>query len=217
MNYKFHLKIALVIFLIIGSLGFVQAQSAPAGADPQPGSAAAPADEPPSAADPGPHNDSFIIGNDDVLNVNVWKEPELSQSVPVRPDGKISMPLLGDIQASGKTPLQLERDITGKLKAYVTQPDVTVIVTRINSQKFNVLGRVVKPGSYPLTAVTTVLDAIAVAGGFQDFAKQKSIYILRQKPGGGQTRILFNYKNVIKGKNTSQNIRLEPHDTVVVP
>ncbi len=110
-----------------------------------------------------------------------------------------------------------EQDIAFKLRAYITEPDVTVIVTKINSQKFNVLGKVIKPGEYPLTAVTTVLDGIAMAGGFQDFARQTKIYILRQKPGGGQTRLPFNYKDVIKGKNPDQNVKLEPHDTIFVP
>jgi polysaccharide export outer membrane protein len=152
-----------------------------------------------------------------VLAVTVWKEPEISRAVPVRPDGKISLPLVGELQATGRTPLQLEQDIAARLKTYITNPDVTVIVQEINSEKFNVLGRVVKPGSYPLTASTTVLDAIATAGGFQDFAKQKGVYILRKVSGGGQTRLAFNYKDVIKGKHPEQNIKLEPGDTVIVP
>jgi polysaccharide export outer membrane protein len=164
-----------------------------------------------------PHNDSFVIGNDDVLAIHVWKEPDVSRSVPVRSDGKISLPLAGEIQAAGKTPLQLESDIAAKLKDYVSDPEVTVIVQEIKSQKFNLLGQVAKPGSYSLTQAATVLDAIALAGGFRDFAKQKSIYILRQNPGGGESRIPFNYKDVIKGKNSSQNIRLQPRDTIVVP
>jgi polysaccharide export outer membrane protein len=164
-----------------------------------------------------PHNDSYVIGNDDVLAVNVWKEPDISRAVPVRSDGKISLPLAGEMQAAGKTPLQLERDIATKLKDYVSEPEVTVIVQEIRSQKFNVLGQVVRPGSYLLAEAATVLDAIALAGGFRDFAKQKSIYILRQNPDGGESRIPFNYKDVIKGKNSAQNIRLQPRDTIVVP
>jgi polysaccharide export outer membrane protein len=103
------------------------------------------------------------------------------------------------------------------LRSYISEPEVTVMVQQINSEKFNILGQVAKPGSYPLTNSATVLDAIAVAGGFRDFAKQKAIYILRQSPGGGETRIPFNYKNVIKGKSPEQNIKLEPRDTIVVP
>lgn len=163
------------------------------------------------------HDNTFVIGNDDVLNINVWKEPEFTQSIPVRSDGKISLPLIGEIQAAGKTPLQLEQDITARLKTYITDPDVTVMVSKINSQKFNILGRVAKPGSYPLSAANTVLDAIAAAGGFQDFAKQKGVYVLRPVPGGGETRIAFNYKDVIKGKHPEENIRLQAHDTIIVP
>jgi polysaccharide biosynthesis/export protein len=163
------------------------------------------------------HDSSYIIGNSDVLAITVWKEPEISRSIPVRPDGKISLPLVGELQATGRTPLQLEQDISGKLKSYITNPDVTVIVQEINSEKFNILGRVGRPGSYPLTASTTVLDALALAGGFQDFAKQKGVYILRRTSGGGQTKLDFNYKDVIKGKHTEQNVRLQPGDTVIVP
>jgi len=164
-----------------------------------------------------PHDDGFIIGNDDVLAINVWKEPEISRSIPVRSDGKISLPLVGEVQASGRTPLTLEQDIAAKLRSYIDEPEVTVIVQQINSQKFNILGQVVRPGSYLLTNASTVLDAIALAGGFRDFAKQKSIYVLRQNPGGGETRLPFNYKKVIRGKNPEQNIKLEAHDTIVVP
>jgi len=160
---------------------------------------------------------SFIIGNDDVLVVHVWKEPDVSRTLPVRSDGRISLPLVGEVQAAGQTPVQLEEEIAGKLQKYITDPQVTVIVQEINSEKFNILGQVAKPGAYSLTRETTVLDAIASAGGFRDFAKQKAIYILRQKLGGGESRIPFNYKDVIKGKNAGQNIRLEPRDTVVVP
>jgi polysaccharide export outer membrane protein len=163
------------------------------------------------------HDNSFVIGNDDQLAINVWKEPDLTRSIPVRSDGKISLPLVGELQAAGRTPLQLEQEISAKLMSYITEPEVTVIVQQINSQKFNILGQVAKPGSYPLAAATTILDAIAAAGGFRDFAKQKGIYILRQNASGGEARIPFNYKDVIRGKNPQQNIKLEPRDTIVVP
>ena len=170
-----------------------------------------------AAAPAKPHDDTFIIGADDVLAVNVWKEAEVSRSVPVRSDGKISLPLVGEVQASGQTPRQLEKEIAAKLQNYISEPEVTVIVLQINSQKFNILGQVARPGAFPLTNAPTVLDAIAIAGGFRDFAKKKSIYILRQNPGGAQSRIPFNYKDVISGKNTEQNIRLQPRDTIIVP
>jgi polysaccharide export outer membrane protein len=163
------------------------------------------------------HDDSFVIGNDDVLAINVWKEDNLSRSIPVRSDGKISLPLAGEMQAAGRTPLQLEQDISDRLKNFITTPEVTVIVQEIKSRNFNILGMVAKPGSYSLTVAPTVVDAIATAGGFKDFAKQKGIYILRQTQSGNQTHIPFNYKDFIKGKDTSPNIKLEPHDTIVVP
>lgn len=164
-----------------------------------------------------PHDDSFVIGNDDVLAINVWKEPDISRSIPVRSDGKISLPLVGEVQAAGRTPLKLEEDIAGKLKNYISEPEVTVMVQQINSQKFNVLGQVARPGSFVIANSPTVLDAIAAAGGFRDFAKQKSIYVLRENPDGTQTRLLFNYKEVIKGVNPAQNVKLQPRDTIVVP
>jgi polysaccharide export outer membrane protein len=163
------------------------------------------------------HDDTYTIGADDILAINVWKEAELTRSVPVRSDGKISLPLIGELQASGITPKQLEQDIAKKLASYVSEPEVTVIVQEIKSRKFNVLGMVARPGSFPITHTMTVLDAIAVSGGFRDFAKQKSIYVLRMKPDGTQARIPFNYKDVVKGKNPEQNVKLEPGDSVVVP
>jgi polysaccharide export outer membrane protein len=163
------------------------------------------------------HDDNFVIGMDDVLSVNVWKEADITRSVPVRSDGKISLPLAGEIQAAGQTPRQLEVEITKRLEKYISEPEVTVIVQQINSQKFNILGQVAKPGSYPIANSPTILDAIALAGGFRDFAKKKAIYVLRQRPDGGQSRLPFNYKDVIKGKDAVQNVQLQPRDTIVVP
>jgi polysaccharide biosynthesis/export protein len=206
--------------LVLLFAGWAPAQTTSGGDPAANADAPAAAPAPAAAAAPdlaAPHNSSYIIGNDDLLGINVWKEPDFTQSVPVRSDGRISLPLIGEITAAGRTPLQVEQDIASKLKAYLTKPDVTVMVLQMNSQKFNILGRVAKPGSYSLSATTTVLDAIAEAGGFLDFAKQKDIYVLRQKPGGGETRIAFNYKDVIQGKHADENIRLQPHDTIVVP
>lgn len=164
------------------------------------------------------HSDStYVIGANDVLAINVWKEPDVSRSVPVRSDGKISLPLVGELQAGGQTPQQLEQEIAKRLASYISEPEVTVIVTDSKSQKINILGMVARPGAFLLTSSTTVLDAIAMAGGFKDFAKQKSIYVLRQDADGKQQRLSFNYKDVIKGKNIEQNIRLQAGDTVVVP
>jgi polysaccharide export outer membrane protein len=172
---------------------------------------------PQSDAGAKPHDDSFVIGNDDVLTINVWKEPDISRSIPVRSDGRISLPLVGEVQAAGRTPLKLEQEIAGKLQSFISQPEVTVMVQQINSQKFNILGQVAHPGTFVIANSPTVLDAIALAGGFRDFAKQKSVYILRQNADGTESRIPFNYKDVVKGKNTEQNVKLQPRDTVVVP
>jgi polysaccharide biosynthesis/export protein len=167
-------------------------------------------------AAPMPHNNKFVIGNDDVLAINVWKEPDISRSIPVRSDGKISLPLVGEVQAAGLTPLKLEQDIAGKLRNYISEPEVTVMVQQVNSQKFNILGQVVRPGSYVIANSPTVLDAIALAGGFREFAKQKSVYVLRQG-AEGELRLKFNYKEVVQGKDMSQNVKLQPGDTIIVP
>src|SRR5579863_5521113 len=119
------------------------------------------------------HDASYVIGNDDHLAITVWKEPELTKSIPVRSDGKISLPLVGEMQATGRTPLQLELDISNRLRNYITVPEVTVIVEASNSKKYNILGQVGRPGAYALTLSTTIMDAIAAAGGFKDFAKTK--------------------------------------------
>jgi polysaccharide biosynthesis/export protein len=161
--------------------------------------------------------EGFVIGVEDILNVNVWKEPEMSRIVPVRPDGMITLPLIGEIQAKGMTPVQLQDQITASLKKFMSDPQVTVIVAEVHSLTFNVVGLVLKPGYYPLTRRMTVLDAIALSGGFQPFAKQKKVYILRTQADGKQVRIPFNYKDVIKGKRPDENIELQPRDTVVIP
>lgn len=165
-----------------------------------------------------PHaDDEFVIGVGDILAINVWKEQEISRVVPVRSDGRISLPLIGEVIASGRTPRQLEAELSKRLKDYVADPEVTVVVQEIRSQKFNVLGMVAHPGSFVLTKPMTVVDAIATAGGFRDFAKQKDIYVLRRDANGKETRLPFNYKDVIKGFHSEQNVELQINDTVVVP
>ncbi len=209
------LSTGLVCLFLIGWAGAQTPEANEAGG--QAPTAMASLTQPVKGATNKPHDDSFVIGNDDVLAINVWKEPDLSRSIPVRSDGRISLPLIGEVQASGRTPLKLEQEIAGKLQPYLEEPEVTVIVQQINSEKFNILGQVAKPGSYPITNSATILDAIALAGGCKDFAKRSSIYILRRNPDGSESRIPFNYKDVIKGKNMAQNIKLRPHDTIVVP
>lgn len=159
----------------------------------------------------------YVIGSEDVLAVNIWKEPEMSKIVPVRPDGKITLPLIGDIQASGLTPRALQTTIASGLRSYVSNPEVTVIVQEVKSQKFNIIGEIAKPGSYPLLDPMSVLDAIAVGGGLRDFAKSGRIYVLRAQSDGTHAKFPFDYKQVIKGKKLSENIQLRPGDTIVVP
>ncbi len=159
---------------------------------------------------------NYVIGAQDVLDISVWKEPELTRSVPVRPDGKISMPLLNDVQASGLTPLQLAAAITTGLKKFVTDPQVTVIVTAINSQRIYILGEVTRAGAYPLLPNMTVLQALSSGGGFTQFAKITKIYVLRVE-NGKQEKHPFNYKDVIAGKAGDQNIFVKAGDTIVVP
>ena len=163
------------------------------------------------------NDEDYVMGPGDVLSINVWKEPDLTRVLPVRPDGKISMPLMGEIQASGLTPVKLRGVLTEKLKKYVSEPEVTVIVQEAKSQRFNIIGVVNKPGTYDLSGPTTVLDAISGAGGLQEFAKSKKIYVLRTMPDGSKQRLPFNYKAVIKGEEMSQNVQLQAGDTVVVP
>jgi len=158
---------------------------------------------------------SYIIGPDDTLHISVWKEPDLTETLPVRSDGKVSMPLLNDVQAAGLTPSQLSESITEKLKKYLADPRVTVVVTGMNSQRVYVLGEVNHTGAMPLTPDMTVLQALASAG-FTQFANTKGIYVLRNE-NGKQVKLPFNYKQVIKGEAMQQNIVLRPGDTIVVP
>jgi polysaccharide biosynthesis/export protein len=158
----------------------------------------------PAAASP-----EYVIGPSDVLAVTVWKEPDISRTLPVRPDGKISLPLVGELQASGLTASKLQDVITQKLKDYIENPQVNVVVQDVKSRSFNIVGKVSKTGSFDLTKPTSVLDAIALAGGFQDFAKVSKIYVLRRMPDGSQKMLPFNYKQVIKGKQLDQNIELQ--------
>jgi polysaccharide biosynthesis/export protein len=159
---------------------------------------------------------NYVIGPNDELIVSVWKEPEVSRTVPVRPDGKISLALLNDVQAQGLTPMQLGSDITEKLKKFMADPQVTVIVTKINSQQIFIVGEVLKSGGYALLPNMTALDAISNAGGFTPFAKRTKIYILRTE-NGKATSIPFNYKEAVRSHRPEQDIVLKPGDKIVVP
>lgn len=169
----------------------------------------------PAQPKPAAKKAEYVIGPQDELDVSVWKEPDLSRKVPVRPDGKISLPLLNDVQAAGLTPTQLADSIKEMLRKYVTQPQVTVIVTAMNSQRVFLLGEVNKPGAIQLLPDMTIIQAIASAGSFTQFANEKKIYILRNEDGK-QNKYFFNYKAAVRG-DTSQNINLKPGDTIVVP
>jgi polysaccharide export outer membrane protein len=158
----------------------------------------------------------YLVGESDVLHVNVWKEPEVTQTVVVRTDGYISLPLINEIKVSGMTPVQIQSLIAYKLQAYLTNPQVTVTVTDIRSKRAFITGEVARPGGYSLNTETTVLQLIAQAGGLTAFAKRGNITILRFE-NGKQQRLPFHYKEVVEGKNADQNVALRPGDTVVVP
>jgi polysaccharide biosynthesis/export protein len=158
----------------------------------------------------------YKIGAQDVVRIDVWKEPEISRVTPVRPDGRISLPLLNDVQAAGLTPTQLAGSISEGLKKFITNPQVTVGVTEINSRRVYVTGEVIKPGAFPLQAGMTVLQALTSSGGFTQFARVKGIYVLRTEDGK-QVKHPFNYKDVVSGKHPELNIVLQPADVIVVP
>ena len=197
-------RIPLFIVLLLAALG------APAQA--QENAAKKPSGTSVSATD----DPNYIIGPQDMLDINVWKEPELTRVVPVRPDGKISMPLLNDVQAAGLTPMTLAANITASLKKFVSDPQVTIVVTQMNSQRIYILGEVARPGAFPLLPGMTMLEGLSSAGGFTQFANTKKIYLLR-KVNGKMEKYPFNYKDVIHGKAPEQNVSLKAGDTIVVP
>jgi polysaccharide biosynthesis/export protein len=158
----------------------------------------------------------YNIGPQDVIRIDVWKEPDISRTIPVRPDGKISLPLLNDVQASGLTSMQLATSLREGLSKYLNNPQVTVTVTEINSRRVYLTGEVNRAGALPLLPNMTVLQALASGGGFTQFAKLKNIYVLRTE-NGKQVKHPFNYKEVVKGNLAEQNILLQPGDVIVVP
>lgn len=158
----------------------------------------------------------YKIGPQDVLKIDVWKEDQLTRSVPVRPDGKITLPLLNDVQAAGLTPMELSTVIRDGLKKYINEPQVTVTVTEINSRRIYVTGEVARPGAYSLLPDMTVLQALSSSGGFTQFARVKGIYVLRTD-NGKQVKHPLNYKEAISGKKAQENLVLQPGDVIVVP
>jgi polysaccharide biosynthesis/export protein len=203
-------RILLAMFLL-GVMGVAALADESKPATPkQPSATASPA-QPSEAA-----VDTYIIGPQDVLQITVWKEPDLSGAVPVRPDGKISLALLNDVDAAGLTPTQLAQSLATRMKKYVAEPQVTVIVTQINSRRVYVLGQVMRPGAMPLTPDMTIIQAITTAGGLTQFADGKKSYVLRFDKGV-QIRIPVNYKLLVKGEKMDANILLKAGDTIVVP
>ena len=171
----------------------------------------------PPPADPTPEEREYRIGVTDVLRISVWRNEELSIDIPVRPDGKISVPLLDDVQAEGLTPQELKEVLTKELSEYITAPDVTVMVLQMNSRFVSVLGGVPQEGRVPLTRDLRVLEAIAQVGGFGTFAQKSDVRIVRRGPDGSESEYRFDYDAYIKGKAPGTNIVLRNGDTIIVP
>lgn len=167
-----------------------------------------------TAGDPPAH---YVIGPDDVLSVLFWRDKDMSCDVIVRPDGKISLPLVNDIQAGGLTPSELREVVNTEARRFVEDPSVTIVVKEIKSRKVFITGMIEKPGPYPLNGPTTIVQLISVAGGLKEFTDGKRILIMRTDKNGRQIAHVFNYRQVLAGKNLEQNIELQPGDTVVVP
>ena len=215
-----HRTIVFVVAILLANTGITQAaqqEKKDGGKEPAATSArntsAAATDNKPAPATTDP---AYVIGAEDVLNIDVWKEPDVSRTVPVRPDGRISLPLINDVQAAGLTPQQLSVTVAESLRKYLNEPQVTVIVTAINSQRVFVVGEVLRAGAFPMLPGMTVLQALSSAGGFTTFADVKKIHVVRLHDGK-HVELPFNYREVLKGDNPEQNIKLEPGDTVVVP
>lgn len=203
----------LAVFVLAGAPAFAQAQKPAPTAQSVPAAAVAAAA--PRATDPVVPP-GYVIGTDDVLSIVYWKDKDMSADAQVRPDGRIALPLINEVLAAGLTPEQLREKITEESKKYMEDANITVVVRQINSRKAYITGEVNRPGPYPLTSPTTVLQLISLAGGLRDYADSKKIVIMRTV-NGKPTSLKFNYKDVVSGKNLTQNIELKPGDTVVVP
>lgn len=206
---------SVFVVLVLAAAAAAGAQNPQQGAPPAPSSNIPTieeikpgADTPSAPVDPA----SYVIGPEDQLRIRVWREPDVSGEVTVRPDGKITLPLIGDLQAAGRTPQALAQNVTERLSEFLNRPEVTVEVRAVRSKKYYITGQVNRTGAFPLTVPTTVLEALSGAGGFQQWAKRKRIVILR-----GNKRFKFNYNEVIEGKNLEQNIYLENGDHIIVP
>lgn len=200
-----------ILGLSLGTALLTALAAAPARAQ-----SAAPASKTPAAATTVDVPADYVVGPEDVLAINFWKDADMTGDVTVRPDGKITMPLLGDIDASGLSPADLADRILALAKKQFKDPTVTVVVRTINSRKIYITGQVANPGAFPLTGPRTVMQLIALAGGLTEYADKKNISITRTEQGK-PVALKFNYNDVAKGKNLAQNIVLKPGDTVVVP
>lgn len=200
---------SLLLTALIAKFDFAQGSASTAGKDSGTSAAAG------AQAVPATSSATYTIGSADTLLISVWKEPDLTATLPVRPDGMISVPLLDDVQAAGLTPMQLAASLKEKLKKYVADPRVTVVVTQMNSQRVYITGEVAHTGVATLLPGMTVLQALSTAG-FTQFANTKAIYVLRTEKGK-QEKIPVNYKALLKGESSERNILLKPGDTIVVP
>jgi polysaccharide export outer membrane protein len=205
------LSLVLLMLLSAAVAGLGQSNDPRPASPPATGKAPAPA---PNIGAPGAAagTKTFKVGPQDVLKIIVWREPDFTGLYTVHSDGKITLPLAGDVQAGGMTAEEIQNNVTAALSKLIQKPNVTVTVQQILSQKYFMDGQIGRPGEYQLTAPTTILEAISIAGGLREFANGKKIYVLR-----GDKRIPFNYKEVIKGKNLAQNIPLQPGDHIIVP
>ena len=209
----FRTSVVLAVAIAVPVVAVAQSKPQPAPAAKAPASAPA---APPPAAQVLPLPSDYVIGADDVLSIVVWREKDLSTDVTVRPDGRITLPLINDVMASGLSPDQLRDQLKTQFDKFVEDPSVSVVVKAINSRKVFITGMVSKPGPFPVTSPITVLQLISMAGGLNEFARQKEIIVMRTEHGK-QTAIKFNYDEVRKGKKLQQNIELRPGDTVLVP
>ena len=210
-------KAAVAALILIGSIALAQAAPQPAAgpASDKTASDKTASDKATNAASTSQAGPEYVIGPEDALHIAVWKEADLTASLPVRPDGKISLPLLDDVQAAGLTPKQLADSITEKLKKYLADPRVTVVVTQINSKRIYLVGEVMHVGATPMLPNMTVLQALSSAG-LNQFANTKRIYVLRTE-NGKQQKLPVNYRKLVKGEQIEQNYLLQPGDTIVVP
>jgi polysaccharide export outer membrane protein len=208
--YAWCVAAAAGLLIDAGSAVPASAQSAP-GTTPAPAPAARPSEP---AIDVPPE---YVIGPQDVLGINFWRDTDMTGDVTVRPDGRITLPLLGDLQAAGLTPEALKASIHTAASKLIEDPTITVIVRQINSRKVFITGQVTTPGAHVLTGPLTVMQLISLAGGLTEFAKKKDITVMRTNADGKQVVLRFNYNDVARGKGLSQNVVLKPGDTVVVP